>query len=86
LQGVLENDDRNKFWRIWNVNFKKKDAHVTVDNLPKSKKIATVLAKRFEKACQPNDIKKDKEFKDDYYNSTQANTIGRPIYLMNLCV
>ena len=67
LKTALESADRNKFWRIWNANFKKVNTNVTVDQLTESKDVSNALAKNFETACNPNDVFKDKLFKDLYY-------------------
>jgi hypothetical protein len=56
---------KNRFWKLWNANFKASintRYDFNVNNIKKHADIADYLAHHFKKACSPNDGAKDAKF------------------------
>jgi len=71
LQNALEAADRNKFWRIWGVNFKNKERVTLVNGITNSELIANYLADNFRIACLPNDPSKNTMFMSEYLATSE---------------
>ena len=72
LEHAFINNSKNKFWKLWNANFKSKDPsfNYRFDGFDNKKDIADHLASCHAAACTPNNLDVNEKLKSNYEKAT----------------